>query len=130
AQIAEIFRQWNTGRLESYLIEITAEVLDHVDAATGRPFVDIVDDKAEQKGTGRWTVQLGLDLGVPITGIAEATFARSLSGHADLRSATKNLSGPQRASLSGSTAEQFTAEVEQALYASKVVAYAQGFHQI
>ncbi|MGQ4380612.1 NADP-dependent phosphogluconate dehydrogenase, partial [Streptomyces sp. SAS_267] len=88
AQIADIFRTWNTGRLDSYLIEITAEVLSHVDAATGKPFVDVVQDRAEQKGTGRWTVQIALDLGVPVSGIAEAVFARSLSGHAGLREAS------------------------------------------
>ena len=96
AQIAEIFRTWNTGRLDSYLIEITAEVLAHTDAKTGRPFVDIVLDQAEQKGTGRWTVQVALDLGVPVDGIAEATFARSLSGHTDLRAAARGLAGPGR----------------------------------
>ena len=79
AELAAVFRDWNTGELESYLIGITAEVLEHVDAATGRPFVDIVLDEAEQKGTGRWGVQSALDLGVPVTGIAEAVFARSLS---------------------------------------------------
>ncbi|MFF5991041.1 NADP-dependent phosphogluconate dehydrogenase [Prauserella flavalba] len=130
ARIAEIFRTWNTGRLDSYLIEITAEVLAHTDAATGKPFVDVVLDQAEQKGTGRWTVQIGLDLGIPITGIAEATFARSLSGHANLRAATKGLAGPSRTPLSSSEAERFADDVEQALYASKVVAYAQGFNQI
>src|SRR5580693_9693724 len=66
AQAAETFRTWNTGRLNSYLIEITAEVLAHTDAATGQPFVDVVLDQAEQKGTGRWTVQDALDLGVPV----------------------------------------------------------------
>ena len=94
AQIAEVFRRWNTGRLDSYLIEITAEVLAHKDKATGKPFVDIVLDQAEQKGTGRWTVQDALDLGVPVSGIAEAVFARSLSGHADLRQAARQLPGP------------------------------------
>jgi 6-phosphogluconate dehydrogenase (decarboxylating) len=89
AEIAEIFRDWNSGELESFLIEITADVLAHTDAATGQPFVDVVLDRAEQKGTGRWTVQSALDLGIPITGIAEATFARSLSGHADQREATR-----------------------------------------
>ena len=81
AEIAEVFRAWNGGDLDSFLIEISAEVLAHVDAETGKPFVDVVADAAEQKGTGRWTVQSALDLGVPITGIAEATFARSISGH-------------------------------------------------
>lgn len=68
-------------------------MLAHTDAATGKPFVDVVADAAEQKGTGRWTVQLGLDLGQPITGIAEAAFARSLSGHIDLRTAAQGLQG-------------------------------------
>ncbi|SDZ44366.1 6-phosphogluconate dehydrogenase [Amycolatopsis xylanica] len=128
AEIAEVFRTWNTGRLDSYLIEITADVLAHVDASTGKPFVDIVADQAEQKGTGRWTVQIGLDLGVPISGIAEAVFARSLSGSSELRSAARDLGGPTRAPLADVSG--FADKVEQALYASKVVAYAQGFNQI
>jgi 6-phosphogluconate dehydrogenase len=125
AEIAEIFTTWNQGDLESFLIEITADVLGHVDAATGQPFVDIVLDQAEQKGTGRWTVQSALDLGIPITGIAEATFARSLSGHAAQREAAR--------AAFGSAASGFAIEVEdvrRALYASKVVAYAQGFDHI
>ncbi|BDM70206.1 6-phosphogluconate dehydrogenase, decarboxylating [Streptomyces nigrescens] len=130
ARIAEVFRTWNQGRLESYLIEITAEVLGHTDAATGKPFIDVVLDQAEQKGTGRWTVQTALDLGVPVSGIAEAVFARSLSGHADLRDASQGLPGPSGRRLGGSAAESFTDDVEQALYASKIVAYAQGVHQI
>jgi 6-phosphogluconate dehydrogenase len=130
AQIADVMRGWNTGRLNSYLIEITAEVLSHVDARTGKPFVDIVADQAEQKGTGRWTVQIALDLGSPVSGIAEAVFARSLSGSADLRTAARGLAGPRGRKLSGSAAEGFAADVEQALYAAKVVAYAQGFNQI
>ncbi|GHF78623.1 NADP-dependent phosphogluconate dehydrogenase [Streptomyces thermodiastaticus] len=130
AQIAEIFRTWNTGRLDSYLIEITAEVLSHVDAATGRPFVDVVADQAEQKGTGRWTVQIALDLGVPVSGIAEAVFARSLSGHADLRRASRGLAGPKASALTKSEAAAFADRVEQALYASKIVSYTQGFHEI
>ncbi|MCM2389564.1 NADP-dependent phosphogluconate dehydrogenase [Streptomyces albipurpureus] len=129
-RIADTFRGWNAGRLDSYLIEITAEVLAHTDAATGRPFVDVVLDQAEQKGTGRWTVQIALDLGVPVSGIAEAVFARSLSGHADLRSASRGLPGPTPAPLSGDAADRFAARVEQALYASKIVSYTQGFHQI
>jgi 6-phosphogluconate dehydrogenase len=131
AEIADIFRTWNEGELESFLIEITADVLGHVDAATGRPFIDIVLDQAEQKGTGRWTVQSALDLGVPITGIAEATFARSLSAHADQR-------GPARATFADVVVapwvvddrETFVEDVRRALYASKVVAYAQGFDHI
>ena len=132
AQAAETFRTWNTGRLDSYLIEITAEVLAHTDAKTRRPFVDIVQDQAEQKGTGRWTVQDALDLGVPVSGIAEAVFARSLSGHADLRRAARHLPGPRRPSNWAAPAEQaeFADQVEQALYASKLVSYAQGWNMI
>jgi 6-phosphogluconate dehydrogenase len=130
AEIAKIFSTWNEGDLESFLIEITAEVLGHVDAETGEAFVDVVLDQAEQKGTGRWTVQNALDLGVPITGIAEATFARALSGSVPQREAA-------RASLPGRSQawqirdnEAFIEDVRQALYASKVVAYSQGFDQI
>ncbi|MFI1920703.1 MULTISPECIES: NADP-dependent phosphogluconate dehydrogenase [unclassified Streptomyces] len=130
AQIADIFRTWNTGRLDSYLIEITAEVLSHVDTATGRPFVDVVVDQAEQKGTGRWTVQIALDLGVPVSGIAEAVFARSLSGHAELREASRGLAGPTASALGKAEAQAFADRVEQALYASKIVSYTQGFHEI
>ncbi|MEU9191365.1 NADP-dependent phosphogluconate dehydrogenase [Streptomyces sp. NPDC048484] len=130
AQITDIFRTWNTGRLDSYLIEITAEVLSHVDAATGKPFVDVVQDQAEQKGTGRWTVQIALDLGVPVSGIAEAVFARSLSGHSSLREASRGLAGPTASALSESEASAFADQVEQALYASKIVSYTQGFHQL
>ncbi|WP_406689827.1 NADP-dependent phosphogluconate dehydrogenase [Saccharopolyspora sp. ID03-671] len=129
-EIAGIFRAWNTGRLDSYLIEITAEVLSHVDAATGRPFVDVVADRAEQKGTGRWTVQLALELGVPVSGIAEAVFARSLSGHTALREASAQLAGPTPQALGPAEAATFADRVEQALYASKIVSYTQGFHEI
>src|SRR5690606_1036037 len=128
AAIADVFRTWNAGRLDSYLIGITAEVLAHTDPATGRPFVDVVLDQAEQKGTGRWTVQVALDLGVPVSGIAEAVFARSLSGHAGLRSAAKPLPGP-RPTLGG-RGDDLVGDVEQALYASKIIAYAQGFDLI
>jgi 6-phosphogluconate dehydrogenase len=127
AQIAQVFRAWNAGRLNSYLIEITAEVLAHTDAATGQPFVDIVLDQAEQKGTGRWAVQDALDLGVPVSGIAEAVFARSLSGHADLRRAARELPGPKR---TATRPAEFADQVEQALYASKLVSYAQGWNMI
>ncbi len=130
ARISEIFRTWNEGDLDSFLIQITAEVLAHKDARTGRPFIDIVLDQAEQKGTGRWTVQSALDLGIPITGIAEATFARSLSGHADQRAAAREAFGGQAEKLDGIDPDAFTEQVRRALYASKVVAYAQGFDQI
>jgi 6-phosphogluconate dehydrogenase len=127
AELAEVFRGWNQGELESYLIEITAEVLDQVDAATGKALVDVVVDQAEQKGTGRWTVQSALDLGVPVTGIAEAVFARALSGHPEQRAAAAPLEGPK---LSGVGGRELIEDVRQALYASKIVAYAQGFDQM
>ncbi|MGA4988319.1 NADP-dependent phosphogluconate dehydrogenase [Nonomuraea bangladeshensis] len=127
SELAGVFREWNQGDLGSYLIEITAEVLEQVDAATGRPFVDVVVDQAEQKGTGRWTVQSALDLGVPVTGIAEATFARALSGHPEQRAAAASLAGPNLSSVDG---RELVEDVRQALYASKIVAYAQGFDQM
>ena len=127
AQAAETFKTWNTGRLNSYLIEITAEVLAHTDQQSDQPFVDIVLDQAEQKGTGRWTVQDALDLGVPVSGIAEAVFARSLSGHADLRRAARDLPGPKPTATQH---KEFADQVEQALYASKLVSYAQGWNMM
>ncbi|HEX2807880.1 MAG TPA: NADP-dependent phosphogluconate dehydrogenase [Kineosporiaceae bacterium] len=128
-EIADVFRSWNSGDLESYLVEITAEVLGHVDAATGQPFIDVVADAAEQKGTGRWTVQTALDLGVPVSGIAEAVFARSLSGHVEQREAAHDLAGPA-STWSVQDRDTFVEDVRRALYASKVVAYAQGFDMI
>ncbi|GIG87606.1 NADP-dependent phosphogluconate dehydrogenase [Plantactinospora endophytica] len=132
AEIGKIFAGWNEGDLESFLIEITADVLGHVDAGTGKAFVDIVLDQAEQKGTGRWTVQSALDLGVPITGIAEATFARSLSGHADQRAAAARAYADAggEAPTGEVDRDAFVEDVRKALYASKIVAYAQGFDQI
>jgi len=130
AEVGEIFSAWNEGDLESFLIEITAAVLAQKDAATGKDFVDIVLDQAEQKGTGRWTVQSALDLGVPITGIAEATFARSLSGHADQREAARSAFDTSVGTLAVPDRAAFIEDVRRALYASKVVAYAQGFDHI
>ncbi|OAK51334.1 NADP-dependent phosphogluconate dehydrogenase [Rhodococcoides kyotonense] len=129
AQIADVFTEWNNGDLESYLVEITAEVLKQVDAKTGQPLVDVIVDAAEQKGTGRWTVKAALDLGVPVTGIAEAVFARALSGSRTQRKAAVGLASGTL-SEKPSDAEQFTHDISRALYASKIVAYAQGFDQI
>ncbi|KLO30788.1 6-phosphogluconate dehydrogenase [Mycolicibacter heraklionensis] len=128
-QIAEVFTEWNGGELDSYLVEITAEVLRQVDAKTGQPLVDVIVDEAEQKGTGRWTVKSALDLGVPVTGIAEAVFARALSGSVPQRRAAAGLAAGNLGERP-SDAAQFTEDVRQALYASKIVAYAQGFNQI
>ncbi len=132
AAIAEVFRDWDSGELDSFLIEITADVLAHVDAATGRPFVDIVADAAEQKGTGRWTVQTALDLGTPVSGIAEAVFARSLSGHVAARAAVRAALGATSGSAIAvpDDVPAFVEQVRQALYASKIVSYAQGFDML
>jgi 6-phosphogluconate dehydrogenase len=129
--IADVFTEWNEGDLESFLIELTAVVLRHKDGETGSPFVDAVRDEAEQKGTGRWTVQSALDLGVPVTGIAEATFARSLSGHTEQREAARKVfsTSPEDQRVEVER-DIFVDQVRAALYASKVVAYAQGFDQI
>ena len=128
AEIAEIFAEWNTGELESYLIEITAEVLRQTDAATGLPLVDVILDQAGAKGTGAWTVQTALSLGVPVSGIAEATFARSLSSRPEQRAAASDLPGPS--SFTPSDEAAFIEDVRLALYASKIVAYSQGFDEI
>ena len=129
AEIADVFAEWNRGELESYLIEITAEVLRQTDAATGTPLVDVILDQAGAKGTGGWTVQTAIDLGVPVSGIAEAVFARSLSSHPEQRSTAGALPGPAE-SLKIDDADAFIEKVRLALYASKIVAYSQGFDEI
>ncbi|WP_237479765.1 NADP-dependent phosphogluconate dehydrogenase [Lichenibacterium dinghuense] len=127
--IATIFEGWKTSPLDSYLIDITTEVLKKTDAKTGKPLVDVIVDEAEQKGTGRWTAANALDLGVPLTGITEAVFARALSGRRALRGEAEKLL-PFEAPA-GRTASQADIDaVRDALYASKIVAYAQGFEQM
>jgi 6-phosphogluconate dehydrogenase len=129
AAIGEIFADWNKGELDSFLIEITAQVLAQVDAATGAPFVDIVKDAAGMKGTGTWTVQTALELGIPVSGIAEAVFARGLSSQSAQRAAaTGVLPGP--APAAPADVDAFVRDVRVALYASKIVAYAQGLDEI
>jgi 6-phosphogluconate dehydrogenase len=129
AAIAKIFEQWKSGDLGSYLIEITAAVLNKHDARTGGALVDAIVDEAEQKGTGRWTARNALDLGVPLTGITEAVYARTLSGQRSLRTeAERKL--PHKP-LRGRKPEQADIDaIRDALYASKIVAYAQGFAQM
>ena len=134
AEIAEVFREWNTGDLDSYLVEITAEVLSQVDAETGKPLIDVIVDQAGQKGTGRWTVKAALDLGIPTTGIGEAVFARALSGAADQRAATEGQLPTGDIAIADGVSDderpEFIEDVRRALYASKLVAYAQGFDEI
>ena len=128
-EIAKIFEQWNAGDLDSFLIEITAKVLAKTDAKTGGPLVDVIVDQAEQKGTGTWTAVDALGLGVPLTGITEAVFARGLSAlSSERRAAAKTLSGPNPSAAEDR--EDLVDDIRQALYASKVVAYAQGFAQM
>jgi 6-phosphogluconate dehydrogenase len=130
-EIASVFEDWNRGDLESFLIEITATVLQREDEATGKPLVDVILDQAEQKGTGRWTSQDALELGVPLTAITEAGFARSLSALRDQRvAAAEILAGPRPAERDGGPDRGIVDDVRAALYASKVVAYAQGFEQM
>ena len=128
-EIADAFADWNTGDLDSFLIEITSEVLRQTDARTGGPLVDVITDAAGQKGTGRWTVQIALELGVPVNTIGESVFARSASSHPDLRAAAREaLTGPERSvDVDRATLVE---DVRQALWASKVIAYAQGLDQI
>jgi 6-phosphogluconate dehydrogenase len=128
AEIADRFKAWNESELESFLIEISARVLSKTDEATGRPLVDVILDAAEQKGTGRWTAQNALELGVPLTGITEAVFARTLSALKEQREyAADRLAGPTPA---GQGDDQLAHDLEHALYASKIVSYAQGFAQM
>ena len=130
AEIGDIFAEWNKGDLDSFLVQITAQVLRHIDAETGKPFLDIVLDAAGMKGTGTWTVQTALDLGIPVSGIAEAVFARGLSSATAQRAAAAGkLPGPSSSwSVKDKTA--FVEDVRVALYASKIVAYAQGLDEI
>jgi 6-phosphogluconate dehydrogenase len=130
SELAEIFRDWNQGELQSYLIEITAQVLAKRDGANHTALVDVIEDEAEQKGTGRWTSQSALDLGVPLTAITEAVFARVLSSQkAERVKASTVLVGPAVSARGGDRA-RLVDDVRDALYAAKIVAYAQGFEQI
>jgi 6-phosphogluconate dehydrogenase len=130
AEVGQTFGEWNKGDLDSFLIEITAEVLAQVDAATGKPLVDVILDAAGMKGTGTWTVQTALDLGIPVSGIAEAVFARGLSSSLAQRAAAAGkLPGPNN-SWEVKDQAAFIEDVRIALYASKIVAYAQGLDEI
>ncbi|MBV8614845.1 MAG: NADP-dependent phosphogluconate dehydrogenase [Acetobacteraceae bacterium] len=127
--IADIFERWKTGDLDSYLIEITAAVLRKRDEDTGKPLVDVILDEAEQKGTGRWTARNALDLGVPLTGITEAVYARVLSGERSLRTEAERAL-PRRTAPTREPGGRDIDDIRDALYASKIVAYAQGFEQM
>jgi len=129
-ELAEIFTTWSTGDLDSYLIDITADVLRTTDPQTGRPLVDLILDKAAQKGTGQWTAESALELGSPVTAITEAVFARVLSSMKTERTeAARLLRGPNPRADDAEKA-QLVDDVRDALYASKITAYAQGFAQM
>jgi len=129
SDLAAIFREWNQGELQSYLIEITAEVLAKRDGSNHAALVDAIEDEAEQKGTGRWTSESALELGVPLTGITEAVFARMLSSQKAARvRASSTLSGPRL--VRGARDASLIDDVREALYAAKIVAYAQGFEHL
>ncbi|MDK8788065.1 NADP-dependent phosphogluconate dehydrogenase [Corynebacterium striatum] len=130
AEIAAVFKEWNSGDLDSYLIEITAEVLAQTDPETGKPLVDVIVDAADQKGTGRWTAINGLELGVPVTAIAEAVFARALSSATEQRAAAQEGELPAGVIETDVDKQAFIEDVRQALYASKLIAYSQGFDEI
>ena len=128
--MADIFEEWNRGDLESYLIEITAKILRVKDPETGKPLVDLVLDKAGQKGTGKWTSQLALDLSVPIPTIDAAIVARVLSSQKDARvEASKRIAG-RVMGKSTEFGEQLKSYLHDALYASKICSYAQGMNLI
>jgi 6-phosphogluconate dehydrogenase len=129
-ELHEVFAEWNKGELNSYLIEITADIFTKIDEETGKPLVDVILDKAGQKGTGKWTSQNALDLGVPLPIITESVFARFISAMKDERvKASKLLSGPAVKPFEGDR-NHFIEAVRRALYMSKICSYAQGFAQM
>jgi 6-phosphogluconate dehydrogenase len=137
SDMAKVFADWNTGELDSFLIETTADILRQTDPITGKPFVDVVLDAAGQKGTGKWTSVSALDMGIPAQTIAEAVFARCISALKEERiAASKVLKAPDMPSIhwhadhankAGSGEESWIDAVRDALYCSKICSYAQGF---
>ncbi|KAF1303334.1 NADP-dependent phosphogluconate dehydrogenase [Candidatus Enterococcus willemsii] len=130
-EMADIFAEWNKGELDSFLIEITADILTRKDdLGTGQPIVDVILDAAGNKGTGKWTSQSALDLGVPLPLITESVFARYISAYKDERvQASKILPKPATYTFDGDKKE-FIEKIRQALYFSKIMSYAQGFAQL
>jgi 6-phosphogluconate dehydrogenase len=130
SEMAEVFDEWNSGELESYLIEITAKILRVKDPETGKPLVDLVLDTAGQKGTGKWASEIALELGVPIPTIDAAVNTRNLSAHKQERvEASKQIAAPAAEKFAGDRRE-FIAAIRDALYAAKICSYAQGMNLI
>jgi 6-phosphogluconate dehydrogenase len=126
-EMGTIFDDWNKGELDSFLIEITGDILKQTDPRTSKPFVDIVLDAAGQKGTGKWTSINALEMGVPAPTVAEAVFARCLSAIKEEREvASKILNGPKKSAIAISKTDLISA-IRDALYCSKICSYAQGF---
>ncbi len=129
-EMHNVFTDWNKGELDSYLIEITADIFTKMDEETGQPLVEVILDKAGQKGTGKWTSINALDLGVPLPLITESVFARCISAIKEERvQASKILRGPENVSFDGDKKE-FIEVIRKALYMSKICSYAQGFAQM
>lgn len=129
-ELHEVFAEWNKGELDSYLIEITADIFTKVDKETGKPIVDLILDTAGQKGTGKWTSQSALDLGVSLPIVTESVFARFISALKEERvKASKLLKGPEERAFEGNK-EELIESVRKALYISKICSYAQGFAQM
>lgn len=127
-EIHETFTEWNKGELNSYLIEITSDIFTKKDSKTGKYLVDMILDVAGQKGTGKWTSQVALDMGVPIPSITEAVFSRYLSSMKEERiEASRILNGPNENKIEEKEKEVFIESIRKALYASKICSYAQGF---
>lgn len=130
-ETAEVFKSWNTGELDSYLIEITADILTKKDPETGKPMVEVIMDTAGNKGTGKWTSQSALDLGVPLPLITESVFARYISTLKEEREvASKELSPIKVPDLSNTEKQALIESVRKGLYFSKIMSYAQGFAQM
>ena len=130
-ETAEVFKSWNTGELDSYLIEITADILTKKDPETGKPMVEVIMDTAGNKGTGKWTSQSALDLGVPLPLITESVFARYISTLKEEREiASKELSPIKVPELSNTEKQALVESVRKGLYFSKIMSYAQGFAQM
>src|SRR5207245_1224165 len=127
AALHDVFSRWNKGPLDSYLIEITRDIFGYKDPETGKPLVDLILDAAGQKGTGKWMVASATDLGIPLTLITEAVFARCLSAQKEERVAAAKVLRKQEVARRKGDDSSFIGEAELALYASKIISYAQGF---
>ena len=126
AEIAQLFKKWNAGLLNSYLTEVAVEVLGHVDSRTNKPFLDIISDQAAQKGTGKWTIETAMDLASPVTAISAAVSARMLSADIQSRSAIQNVLKP----VALNKELKIAPLVEEALWVAKVIAYSEGMTMI